>query len=193
MTEPSPYLAAIDQLRVEIAERQQLLAMLERAAGVTTITALPVPGAMKPKAPPAGEPRRVALLKPDQAEAPKSRGKVDPDRVRALYEQGLDDVRIGRELGVSGSGITFWRKKLGLPAIGKGGRKAPPKAGAEFVNSAATIVAWLRQRGTIIADHEASKTWKVNGRDVIDRTGLLTMANRKRELMHLQPFQWEFA
>lgn len=193
MTEPSPYLAAIDHLRGEIAERQQLLAMLERAAGVTTIAALPGP---KPHVSPAGEPRRAALLKPDQAEAPKRRGKVDPDRVRALHAQGLDDGRIGAALGVSASAITWWRKKLGLHALGRGDRKpaenAAPERG-ELVNSAATIVAWLRQRGTIIGEHEAGKTWKVNGRDVIDRTGLLTMANRKRELMNLQPFQWEFA
>lgn len=197
MNAPSPYLAAIDHLRSQIAMLQEGLAVLEQIAGVTTIAALPAPP--KPQRPPASEPRRAALLKPADAPQGTRHGKVDPNRVRELHAQGRDDNEIAAAIGVTASAILQWRRRLGLAAHGKGGRKEAPTqvtsspTKSELVNSAATIVAWLRQRGTVIADHETGKTWKVNGRDVIDRTGLLTMANRKRDLMNLPPFQWEFA
>lgn len=186
----SPFLAAIDELRASIARDSELLRMLEARVGVQTvepIAALPASPVARETKPRASEPRRGALLEPAK------RGKVDPERVRELHAQGLDDGQIGQQLGVSASAILQWRKKLGLAAVGKGGRTnaAPPAPTNERVNAAATIVRWLKERGTIIAELEPGKTWKVNGRDVIDRSGLLTMANRKRELAKLPPFEWE--
>jgi transcriptional regulator with XRE-family HTH domain len=129
----------------------------------------------------------------DRAERrPRANRQVDVDRLRDLHAQGLHDGEIGPQLGVSASAITLWRKKLNLAANSRGGRKAAPAAGAEHVNAAATIVRWLKERGTIIAEAEPGKSWKVNGRDVIDREGLLMMANRKRELAKLPPFAWTF-
>lgn len=184
------FLAVIDELRASIARESEALRVLEQLAGVEThppVPALPAPVVREAK-PPVSEPRRAALLEPAK------RGKVDPERVRELHAQGLDDGAIGAQLGVSSSAILQWRRKLGLAAVGKGGRTnaAPPAPTNERVNAAATIVRWLKERGTIIAELEPGKTWKVNSRDVIDRAGLLQMANRKRELANLPPFAWEF-
>lgn len=189
MTEP--FLAVIDDLRRQIAERQAAIDALERIVGVKTLSTSPAPNAL-----PAPRPTADASPPPPAGER-KRAGKVDIEKLRALYSQGLDDGQIGKQLGVSGSAILLWRKKLGLSANGKGGRKTPaepasaPITAPVVVNSAATIVSWLRQRDTIIAEVDPGKTWKVNGRDIIDRAGLLTMANRKREIAKLPPFAWE--
>jgi hypothetical protein len=201
MTEP--VLAVIDDLRRQIAERQAAIEALERIVGVQTLSPSPALNAAPAPAPAPPKPRAVAAPKP-QPEATvvmttrKGNGKVDVERLVALHAQGLHDWEIGEQLGVSDTSIFVWRKKLGLSANSKGGRKASaeplpaaPAAGPEKVNAAATIVSWLKSRGTIIGEVEPGRLWKVNGRDVIDRAGLLTMANRKRELAKLLPFAWE--
>jgi hypothetical protein len=183
----------IDELRASIARESEALRILEQLAGVEThppVPALPAPVAREAK-PPASEPRRAAPFQPAGEVA--KRGRVEPEQVRDLHAQGLDDGAIGAQFGVSASAILQWRKKLGLTAVGKGGRNgaAPAAPTIERVNAAATIVRWLKERGTIISELEPGATWKVNGRDVIDRAGLLQMANRKRELAKLPPFEWE--
>lgn len=42
--------------------------------------------------------------------------RVDPLRVRALHKQRLTDAQIGERLGVTGSAVLYWRRKLMLPA-----------------------------------------------------------------------------
>lgn len=189
-----PILAAIDQLRAEIARRHEAIAALERVAGVTTVPAVPMPQQLVKQMVERRDLGRLPAPKPAETKRNQHSGKVDPDRVREMHAEGKNDLEIGAALGVSGSAITLWRKKLGLSPNSKGGRKRRTAGGTgvETVNSAATIVTWLRQRDTVIAELEPGKAWKVNGRDVIDRAGLLTMANRKRDLMSLPRFQWEF-
>jgi hypothetical protein len=190
-----PIEAAMAQLRHEIETRAAALAALERIASppapVIEARALPAP---KPRA--AKKPAQIDLEDAIAATAEKPaarKSKVDPEKLRTLHDKGLDDGQIGAELGVTASGVLQWRRKLGLAANSRGGRKAAPSSapGIERVNSATTIVAWLRQRDTIIVDADPGKTWKVNGRDIIDRAGLLTMANRKREIAKLPPFAFE--
>ena len=182
----NPFLAAIDELRTSIARDSELLRLLEARVGVQTVDQLPALPAPRAAAP-------APAKSPTPAGDRKRAGQVDVAKLRELHAQGLDDGQIGQQLGVSSSAICLWRKKLGLAAVGKGGQKTAglPGGPAERVNAAATIVRWLKERGTIIAEVEAGKTWKVNGRDVIDRAGLLQMANRKREIAKLPPFEWE--
>lgn len=187
----SPFLAAIDALRTSIARDTELLQLLEARVGVQTVDPVPALPAPRAAAPSPAKPQPAVAVA--AAAERKRSGKVDADQVRKLHADGLDDGQVGQQLGVSSSAILLWRKKLGLSANGKGGRKAAglPGGGAERVSAAATIVRWLKERGTIITEFEAGESWKVNGRDVIDRAGLLTMANRKRELAKLPPFAWE--
>jgi hypothetical protein len=42
--------------------------------------------------------------------------RVDPLRVRALHRQRLTDAQIGERLGVTGSAVLYWRRKLMLAA-----------------------------------------------------------------------------
>jgi hypothetical protein len=200
----TPIATAIAHLRGEIEQRVEALRALERLAPadapppvllLTSDKPPPTPlEAAIAAAPPASEPRRGALLKdPAPGRSAPRTGRtapIDPAQLRELHRRGLNDAAIARELGRSQAGVSHALRKLGLAP------NTMPKAAAvpsvERVNAAATIVSWLRKRDTIIVDVEPGKTWKVNGRDVIDRAGLLTMANRKREIAKLPPYAWEF-
>ena len=42
--------------------------------------------------------------------------------IRALYDEGLNDVQIGERVGLSRGAIYNWRQREGLPANARGGR-----------------------------------------------------------------------
>lgn len=46
----------------------------------------------------------------------KMYGRLDKERARELYDQGLGDQRIGNELDVAKETVASWRKKTGLPS-----------------------------------------------------------------------------
>lgn len=187
-----PFLSVIDDLRRQIAERQPAIDALERIVGVKTLSTSPAPNALP--APPTPQETAPDRARPQKAamDAKPAKGRaIDVEQLRAMHARGLNDLTIAQELGRSQAGVSAALRRLGLPPNKTIRTISVAASSVERVNAAATIVRWLKERGTIIAEVDAGKTWKVNGRDVIDRAGLLTMANRKRELAKLPPFAWE--
>lgn len=168
--------AAIGMLRRNMARDQKALEVLEQLLRDSNVPPDAALAAIADAANKRGRPR-----------------KVDPDQVRTLHAQGLLDGQIGERLGVGAGAILQWRRKLGLAAHPRHRPQRAATALVERVSSSAPIVRWLRERGTIIAAGAEPGLWKVNDRDTIDHHGLLTMANRKRQLAGLPPFVWDRA
>lgn len=188
----TPIETAIAHLRGEIEQRVDALRALERLA--PSAAAPPVLTLTADKPPPTPlEAAIAAAPAPSTGRTVPRSGRTAPipeAQLRELHGRGLNDAAIADALGRSQGGVSGALRKLNL-APNKARRPAASPT-VERVNSAGTIVAWLRGRDTIITEAEPGKTWRVNGRDVIDRHGLLTMANRKREIAKLPPYAWEF-
>ena len=170
------YVAVIEHLRASIARDQEAVQVLEDLIAQRA--------SAPPTAPSAAPPVVAGYI---ATRAPK----VDPEQVRALHAQGMLEGQIGAQLGVSAGAILQWRRKLKLEAHTRRGPRPQSTELVERVTSSVPIVRWLKDRGTIIAACAEPGLWKVNDRDTIDRRGLLTMANRKRQLAGMQPFVWE--
>lgn len=61
--------------------------------------------------------------RPAGSEFTLSRSRIDETKARALYESGKTDGEIAQELGVTASGVQYWRKRRGLPAKISRGRR----------------------------------------------------------------------
>lgn len=48
--------------------------------------------------------------------------KLDAEKCRRLYNEGLTDAAIGRELGVTDATVRTWRKRMELGAVARKGR-----------------------------------------------------------------------
>jgi hypothetical protein len=139
--------------------------------------------------PPASEPRRGALLKDPP---PPARRKIDPEKLRELHAQGLNDRQISEHFGCTAVSVLHRRQQLGLPSQKEIAGKLPKDddpAGVERVTSPAAVFTWLKLNGTHIAVVEPGALWRINARDVVDVRGLLKTANRKREFAGLRHFK----
>jgi len=52
------------------------------------------------------------------------RSSADYEQVRKLYDQGLDDTAIAKQMGISRSPVCQWRNRNGLPAHGRAKKPA---------------------------------------------------------------------
>ena len=58
----------------------------------------------------------IAVLEDAGEKIPgKSRGSKLDGKIKPLYEQGLNDVKIARQVGCSDTTVANWRKRNGLP------------------------------------------------------------------------------
>lgn len=66
--------------------------------------------------------RRAQETTAQSAELPKSpKKRTQHEKRMRLYDQGLNDREIGEALGIAGSTVRNWRKRLGLPVNKKSG------------------------------------------------------------------------
>lgn len=67
---------------------------------------------------PTNNPKHTKAVKKNPVEkrtAPSNK-KVDDDRARELYDNGLDDKEMGEVMGISPSTLAAWRRRHNLPA-----------------------------------------------------------------------------
>lgn len=114
-------------------------------------------------------------------------GKIDPDMVRRLHGEGLNDRMIAERIGgVTGNAVRLHRVKLGLQPSGARPAEPPePEARDAAASELSTreLVAWLREINTTVDVVERGKRWRLNDRTSVDAAGLLAYANTKRARM----------
>lgn len=59
---------------------------------------------------------RAGILPEKPAPPRKKRYRLDQRQARQLYDQGMSDYEIARQIGASPSGVYAWRYRNGLPA-----------------------------------------------------------------------------
>lgn len=94
--------------------------------------------------------------------------KIDYNRVRALYDQGLNDSAIAERMGVTRGPICHWRNENGLPSNGPAKELAPaatPEAHPAPLDRVRQLMALVRPEDS---DEARALTARLAGQWILD-------------------------